>query len=403
MLSIDPIETPNLSSDMEVHARARALLAAKSLDSEHLIDSRAPSALDLVDSRVLVSAMVGLVMVALVQLNAARHVGVLDALDLALRMVALGSLARLAFAVGELSVKHARARRASRRSIALLDEHLVLFDGGDATSDRIVRRDEVVGAYGGRRLDGSAELWLFVARAGVPSALSADVVTAADPAVLATRIQRWRGRAPTVNNDKYPDATRTPDKELDRIARGELGVGECAIPLSYRWLARGPYAAAAFVLVLGERAMHLPSGARLAAPVLGLSLACVALPLAWLAIQLRAARPKRGVAVTLTPAELLLREAAGIHRAPFGDVSGLSIRSRRTWTLMGGVSNERVLVVERASNTDLTFDERAMRISAPALAALLEAYGEGAFSLSSPALQGSAAGGGSSATEGTTT
>lgn len=392
MPPIDPSEIAAPASDMEVLTRARAMARDDAPDADRVMASRAPSALDLVDSRMLVSGAVAVVMFALVELNAARQVSPLDALDLALRMVALGATARAGLALTGAVGRFRSALRRSRRTLVLTDTHLVVIDERNPNAHVVVRREHVVGAHGGRLPEGGEELVAFVANDTHPPLVPIDLVTGYDPAIGANRVRRWSGRTEPRETSEYPAATRTPAEDFARIVGGERRFGEYAVPAGRRWLARGPYAAGAFVVVLGERSLHLPPGTGLGTPVLLLALACLLLPLGWLALTLRRRRAMGGAAMVLTPAELLVRDARGIHRAPWGEVTALSLGSRRSWTLTGGMAIERTLVVERAASTDISFDERWLGISAPALAALLETYGEGVFDPGTPASQGSATG-----------
>lgn len=383
-------------------ARKKARDALSAGDAEHAYRRGAPALLDLVEARTLVPLTLAVVAWALVELDLARRPGPLDALDLALRMVAFAATVRAFFELASALLRHREAFVRRDDAIVMLEDALVVFA---SDGDRVIPRADVAGVHGGRDRDGRDELLLFVRPPSAPALLRLPTSVATPAGVAASRIERWAGLAesPTTPLASTP-ASRTPVEDYDRIAGGGARPGETSIPSGWAWLGRGPYAAAAFVLVLAERALHLPTGSTMDAPILAVAALCVLLPLGWLALGLRRIRQSKGAALVCTTQELLVRHPRGVHRVPYVDLGDVRVHAAKSWTLLSGVSVERSLVIERADHANLRIDERLLRHSAPAVRALLEAYGRGAMAASgTPASQGSGAGGGISSSEGTTT
>lgn len=384
-------------------SRARALTKEES--SDHVLRCGEPSLFDIFSARMLTTVTLAVVAVALVQLDAAREPGPMDALDLALRMFALTATFRALVEVGRSVARMRRQRRARGSAVVLLDDALVVLG---TEGSRVIPRERVASVHGGKNRMGDEELIAFLRPPEVGAAIVLPASATVPAQVAASRIGRWIeefGQTPSATSElPHAPPSRDPAADYDRIAGGGAKAYEVAVPTSLSWLERGPYAALAFVLVLAERSMHLPEDTRLSTPVFALATLCVLLPLTWLANGFSRARTMRGAALVCTEAELLVRHPKGVHRAPWADVSDVRVQSRKSWTLLAGVGVERFLVVERVSHASVTFDERILGWSAPAVRALIDAYCSGHIAPSAtPASQGSGAGGGISGTASTTT
>lgn len=380
--------------------RARARIRKEA--SDDVVRCGEPSLFELFSARTLTTLTLAVVAVALVELDGQRNPAPTDALDLALRMLALATSFRAVVAIASAATRHARHRRARGSALVMLDDALVVLA---PSGDRAIARANVAGVHGGRTRDGAEELLVFLRPPEPGTALVLPISSTVPAQVAASRIGRWIDELGVPEHrDPSGVPSRAPAADYDRIASGGAQPGEAAVPTSFAWLERGPFAALAFVVILAERSRHLPADVHLGTPVFALATACVLLPAAFLLNGLRRARTMRGAALVCTPSELLVRHAKGIHRAPWTDVSDVRLVTRKSWTLLSGVAVERSLLVERVSHASISFDERLLGWSAPAVRALIDAYCNGHLEASgTPASQGSGGGGGISGTAETTT
>ena len=107
-----------------------------------------------------------------------------------------------------------------------------------------------------------------------------------------------------------------------------------------------------------------------------------------------------GAAIIATPAEMLVRTRAGMHRVAWSAVVSIATPTGRGFSSLGGLTPRTTLILERESGSAIRIDGAWLHDPASVVRAILEAYCDGA---GTPPSQGTGAGGGISATEGTTT
>lgn len=419
---------PENASDDAIVRRARERLAASS-SGDDVLRAEAPGPFDLIDMKALVALALALVAVALVDLHPeAVQRSFADPLELGLRMVALTCVVRACVLLAD-GVRRLRARWRTRdHALVFLDDALVVF----ADETRVFPRRTIVTAGGGTRRDGIPIL-AILARDAVRSPMTRLVFGASIPAsAVARRVVRYVRETEPPAPDHSPEVespSRDPKATFEQALRGERA-GVSVVGVSYEWLRRIPFAAPAFVLVFfGSLVLDLvvaPAadgsadwGAITFEPTtLALLAVCALLPIGYLAIGFAKVRAMGGAALVATPAELLLRTRSGMHRAPWNDILVLDLESRRAFTMLGGSSLERALVLERASGAPIRLDESLHEGPIEVVVAMLEAYSDGvglspqaysdgasraASAGSDSDSQGSGGGGGISSTEGTTT
>jgi len=400
MSAIDPED--GFATDSVKHARERIASGARGDD---VLRSNPPGALDLFDPRTLVAIVVAFVSVAMVDLDAARHPAPFDALDLALRMIAFTCVIRASILVSD-GVRRVRAMRHDRaNAVVLLDEAMVSL----GTNEVVVRREDIVAAAGARRPDGQPTIVVLAKRMVGSPTIALPIASDLAPEAIARRVNRYRAEAEAEAEAAaeaepqavtFPEPSRAPAAEFARAVCAP-GPGETVVGVGYEWLRRGPFAAAAFSVVFVERLVSVSRDLGtipLDSLTAGLLAACLLVPLSWLAFGFARIRAMGGAAMVATRAELLMRNRAGMHRVPWSNVESVGVTSRRTFTMLGGSTVERSLVVHRADGATLRFDESVLAEPVENVRVILEAYCEG---VATPPSQGTGAGGGISGTSGT--
>jgi hypothetical protein len=87
--------------------------------------------------------------------------------------------------------------------------------------------------------------------------------------------------------------------------------------------------------------------------------------------------PRKGIALVLTPAEMLMRTRAGVHRVGWDEVARLEITSRTAWSVLEGPKPQRALVVHRKESDTITYVEEFLGAPAEVVVALCDGYRKG--------------------------
>lgn len=294
-----------------------------------------------------------------------------DPAAVALRVIALAltirSVARLTSALKQLAIYLAAPRyrlRIGARKLTLVADEKV-----DLAREKIVAiREE--GAFGTRSRPSFARV--FVTLAGDRPFVEIPPVFEASATALAERLMRWLGPpAPAAFPEPIPAS-----REYDDAAAGRLREGSTAFRHGYGWLKRGPYASllvgAAFLdsLVRSQGASFGDFRAWIV-PIILVALAVV--PLGWVAITATILRPRKGLALVVTPARLLLRTERGTIAVPYEAIERVSVHERRSWSIVEGLHWSRALVIERVKETPIRYEESFLGAPIDAVVALLEA------------------------------
>lgn len=190
------------------------------------------------------------------------------------------------------------------------------------------------------------------------------------PALLAARLKRWRGRV------QIPSAevVRLASKAFDAAAAGDAGENMAVVRHGWGWLRRGPFLALLFSLVFFDGTLRLPAGTSLGMlPLIGL-VACALVPVGWLWSAVRDISPRKGVAMVVTPAEVIMRTRAGVLRATFRRVDDVTIESAPTWSLLDGARPHRKLTIVRREDHPIRYDEAYLGVPAEVAQTLLNAF-----------------------------
>jgi hypothetical protein len=195
------------------------------------------------------------------------------------------------------------------------------------------------------------------------------------PGELAEAIMRWRGPL-EVREGSLETPKELGSKVYDEAARTGAVPGGIVIRHGRGWLARGPYASVLLGIAIVEGVLRSsPTARALLGPEMVAIVASVLflVPLGWIALSLREVRPRRGLALVLTPTEALIRTRGGVVRTPLESLAKATVDERRAWSVVLGIHRQRTLVIERKDAPAIRYDEAFLGAPADVVAALLEA------------------------------
>jgi hypothetical protein len=307
----------------------------------------------------------------------------LDPLGLIFRLLALALTARTLILLVALWPRIRAFLDQKRYALALTDDGLLLRT---PVTDFPVAKEDVIdiqehGAWGehsGRRW---ADVYLITRPDSGRYFLALPPLFEATPGVLAERLMRWRGARPQAREDAEPaEPAELPSKLFDRAAAGESIPGSVVIKHGSAYLRRGPYATVLLGLAVLTDWIMLPEATRTQGGMLGplvMGFSLLLVPLVWLVLMRRDLKPRKGIALVLTPAEMLMRTRAGVHRVAFSELQRLEIQERRAWSVLIGAHPQRTLLIRRKDAETITYAEEFLGAPAEVVAALGEAYRKG--------------------------
>lgn len=192
------------------------------------------------------------------------------------------------------------------------------------------------------------------------------------PALLGERLRKWRG--PVALDAIDPTPSGAPSALYDGATQGTLPPGAAVLRHGRGWLRRGPFAALLFALVFGEGMARLDADVSLGLlPWLAIG-GGVLVPVLWLGKTLREIAPRKGLAMVVTPAEVLMRTEGGVLRAVFEDVPSIGVEERRGWSPLVGRETRRKLRLDRVGSPPIRYEEEFLGAPAAVVAALLDAF-----------------------------
>ena len=200
------------------------------------------------------------------------------------------------------------------------------------------------------------------------------------PGVLAERLMRWLGPKEGPETPAFPDPVGLASKAYDDAASGGLSPGTLAVKHGTRWLRGGPYSSILLAIAVTEGWLRAPSELRDAVgpwPVIGAVIASLVVPLAWIVVARREIAPRHGLAMVLTPAEVLFRTRSGVLRTRWGKLARVNIDERNAWSVLEGFHRARVLVLRRKEDEPIRYEEVFLGIPAEVAQVLLDAYRRG--------------------------
>lgn len=302
----------------------------------------------------------------------------LDPLAIGMRLLATGLSLRALILLLELARRLRIALRARHSVLVLAPEGLYLTDG---VTERALEKPSIVSIVlaGSWQTRPTGRRWadVFVVGSSRDSLyLAIPPLFEHGPGVLSERLMRWLGVIPEDESTPLPPPAPLASQVYDDAARGIVEPGTLVVPHGRGWLRRGPYAAILLAIVIADglarTSTELPLEAwLLTSAAIGLALV---VPLAWWVAMRREILVRKGIAMILTPAELLLRTRQGVHRAPWGKLQRVSIDERRAFSAIDGFHAAKTLVIKRKDDPPIRYEEAFLGLPAEVAQALLDAY-----------------------------
>ena len=364
--------------------RAEAALRGQGQEGDgevELVEGRRPNVLDAFARRALAAPFLAAIFwAAAIFRENLNHP--LEPISLLLRLLALTMTVRVLLLGAVVARRIGVVLQRDRYQLVLADGGLLLRT---PQADYAVAKDDIVDVRepgnwqerGGARW---ADVFVITRPDSGRTHLALPPLFERTPGTLAERLMRWRGvvSAPDGQPERVP--AELPSKLFDLAAAGSPTPGIAVIGQGRAWLQRAPFATVLLGVVLLEGLLRLPPEARarigVAAPaVIALCLAIA--PIMWWLAARRDLASRKGIALLLTPAELLFRTRSGVHRVRWAQVAKLQIATRTVWTFLQGSHPARSLLIERKDDDPITYGEALIGVPLEVVAALGDGYRKG--------------------------
>jgi hypothetical protein len=301
-----------------------------------------------------------------------------DLMALLLRTAALAFVVRALLAIGLALRKRAQGARTADNVLAWSDAGI--YERTAHGEHWFARADvlAVVQEEQPERSQAQAEaVWLVARPERQLRVLELTAHYTAKPEILAARLARWvqPGEAPAL-------APSTEALSLEaryaRAAGGKPGEGEVCVPEGVGYRLRAPFAALlGIAFALDALWTAGPMRARILGPALLSCLLALALFAGWFVWMGRRRATRLGIAMLITPGELLVRGHNGVIGVPWVQLSSVQVVARLSWSPFVGSFAVRTLVITTTHGEVLSFDGGFLGVAPEVLAALLEAYRAG--------------------------
>ena len=303
----------------------------------------------------------------------------LDPIGMVLRAVALGLTLRVLL-LGGLLVRRLRVwMEAPRWGLALTPDGLLLRT---PTHDVAIPREDVIAVVerdkwqerrAGRRW---TEVFVVLNPELGRTHVALPPVFEDTPGLLTERLMRWRGAAPEPREiDREP--AKLASRVYDRATQGLVEPGTTVLRHDRSWLKKAPYAVVIVGVVAVEAVFRAGSTVWEALEpwmIAGMFVALLAIPLRWVWMTRREVTPRKGLAMVLTPAELLIRTRQGILRSRYKDIAKVSLDAKTKWSVLEGAHSARQLVLPRRHAGTIRYDEPYLGYPVEVVKALIDAY-----------------------------
>ena len=376
------VATPGVrDADWVLHARELAGERARPKSGWEVLRGTWPPVLDGDGVRALIAPMVATVAWLGAGFREIVAGTAIDPLALLMRLLAIGLTTR-ALVLGLGLVRRLIIAVRAKRSALVLSPSGIFFT--DGVSEASIERDAIVaitegGLWQTRR---SGRPWADVFVVGS----SRDALFLRIPplfehsaGVLAERLMRWLGPQPYDEARVFPEPAQLASKVYDEAAQGITAPGTLVVPHGAGWARSGPYATIllAIVMIEGLARLDVAIPTEVLPFAIGAIVVALVFPLGWWWTTRREISVRKGIALVLTPAELLLRTRAGVHRARWGKLQRVSIDTRRAFSVLDGIHEAKTLVLKRKDEPPIRYDEAFLGMPAEVAQALLDAYRTG--------------------------
>jgi hypothetical protein len=369
----------NWISDAEAALSSRKLSPLSTTDID-IVDTHSPVLLDASGARALLSPFFAAFMWAAVVFRETQSHSSLDPLALLLRVFALAMSLRALGVLWCFAQQLRLVLQWRRYGLVVTDEGL-LFRAPDR--DVVVPRADVLevreqhGIAGSAQSGRSSDIYVVTHPSSGRSHVALPAVFAASPRALAERLMRWCGMTGETKPLPATTSEPLPSKLWERCAAGEVLEGVVVIRHGSAWMKRGPYASMLLGVAVLDGFVRLPTQAQQAintVPALLLAAALVIVPAAWYLFTRVSLRSRKGLALVLSPQDLLSRGRGGVLRAAWSSVSRVEVQARSTWSLLQGAHTTRTLIIHRQREASVQCAESFMDTPIEVTAALCDAY-----------------------------
>jgi hypothetical protein len=371
---------------------AEAALSGTATETEpEVLRPEPPPVLDAVGLRALLAPFLAAFMWAASIFREVQIATPLDPLALLLRLLALALTVR-ALTLLFLLAQRLRLRFSYTRHALVLTAEGMLYRS--PKMDVALPREDILDVRergrwrdrGGRRF---ADVYVVTQPGTGRTHLALPPVFERTPGVLAERLMRWLGPPDEADAAESPPRESQPPasepqpllSELwERVARGERPSGVSAIPHGSAWLQRGPYASVLLGVAVVEGFFRLPEQARAdvgsTMPLVLLGI-LVIVPISWYLLTRRQLASRLGLALVLTPSELLFRTRSGVVRVEWSRLVRAEIESRATWSLLLGAHEFRSLALQRKNAPEIRYHDSFLGAPLEVVTSLCDAYRKG--------------------------
>lgn len=318
----------------------------------------------------------------------------LDPFALLMRLLAVGLTVRALLLLAELVSRLRVAASAPRSYLVLAPRGLYVRGAGVPGGEAFFEREDIVaiaerGQWQGRR---SGRRWspVFViggrpaTPGGAPPFLALPPMFMETAGVLAEHLTRWRGTIPEVESPTFPEPPSLGSQVYDDAAAGRGALGSFALKHGRGWLRAGPYASAFLAVVALDgylRATSLEREALGPLPVIVVCAVATLVPLGWIVLTRREISPRRGLAMLLTPSEVILRTRAGVLRTRWSSLQRVLIDQKTGWSILEGIHPRRSLVLKRKSMEPIYYEEAFLGVPCEVAQAWLDGHRRGVLPL----------------------
>jgi hypothetical protein len=193
------------------------------------------------------------------------------------------------------------------------------------------------------------------------------------PEILAARLGPWL--APAAQAERRERESGSLEARYRRAAQGKPGAGELPVPEGFGYRARAPYAALLGVAFALDALWSAgPLRARIVSPALLSCVLALALLAGWFVWMGRRRATRLGIAMLITPEELLVRGRGGVLGVPWSQLQAAQVAARMAWSPFVGSFSVRTLLITTTHGELLSFDAGFLGVPPEVLAAVLESY-----------------------------
>lgn len=372
------------SHDSDARTLLKDALSGRSAAGVEVVRGQRPALLDGDAARALSAPFLAGFMVAAALLRAQIAASPFDLLTLLLRTAAFAFCLRALILIAAFVLRLRKDMNASAHALAFSRDGILWQS---PAGERFARRADVIAlsvpsVRASRLMLEARRPLLVVTRpetGGLYWALPPYFSASAD--ILRARLER--ALTLDAGTDDMPPRPPPPEPASERYQRatdGKASKADCVVPEGYSYRLRGPYGVL-LGLVFALDALRVAGAQRviLLQPVLLSCLLAISMPLVWLWLMKRKAAARLGIAMLLTPEELVVRGKHGVVSVPYHQLGDVEVRLKDIWSPFVGSYTTRNLIITTKDGATMTFDGGFLGVPPEVVAELCTAYRRGRF------------------------